>query len=215
MPPNTSATGGYLLPVTPPPADDLSLDRQLSNLVSGITGLPGSMVRPRWQPEPPPIPAATENWASVGVTESNPEKGTPYFRHVGRDYDPVTHVELPYDGRSDMVEQEELTVLVTFYGPASGELASLLKSGIHVGQNWEQGHSRGLALKGVGAIRHVPEQINREWYMRRDIELRIMREVDRTYSILNILSAQGTLHGDRLPSTAEPSVDWSTENVNG
>jgi hypothetical protein len=216
VPPNTSATGGYLAPTTTAPPSDQDFARQLSNLVAGVTGVPGNMVRPRWQAVPPPIPRSTDDWFAVGVTTVEPaDRGTPYIRHVGRAYDPNTGDEVPYDGRSDLTQHELITVLASAYGPASGHNSSLLRDGLAIEQNWELAHSRGMTLVEIGPIRHVPEQVDEVWYDRRDVEIKIRREVDRTYSILNILSAQGTLHCDRLPSTAEPTEDWTTENVNG
>lgn len=215
MPPNTSATGGYLAPTTTDPPSDIDFGRQLSNLVAGVSGVPGNLVRPRWQPDPPPIPKATTDWFAVGVTTVEPaEKGTPYLRHVGRAYDEAGN-EVEYDGRSDLIEHELITVLASAYGPNSGKFSSRLRDGLWLEQNWHLANSRGMVLMDVGPIRHVPEQIDNTWFDRRDVEIKIRREVDRSYPILNILSAQGTFHGDRLPTTAEPTEDWSTENANG
>lgn len=215
MPPNTSATGGYLAPSTTPPPSDTDFARQLSNLIAGVTGIAGSLVRPRWQPEPPPIPKITENWVAIGVTAVDPaDRGTASITHVGRAYDDLG-VEVPYDGRDDLTEHEMITILASVYGPASGGYASLLRAGLMIDQNWELAHSRGMVLMEVGTIRHVPEMIDGRWYDRRDVEIKIRRQVDRSYPVLNILSAQGELRADRLPSTAEPTQDWTTENVNG
>jgi hypothetical protein len=231
VPPNTSATGGYLAPSTTPPPSDTDFARQLSNLIAGVTGIAGSLVRPRWQPEPPPIPKITENWVAIGATAVDPaDRGTASIIHVGRDYvqdrlargeslpvgsDPASNDELLYDGRDDLTEHEMITILASVYGPASGGYASLLRSGLMIDQNWELAHSRGMVLMEVGTIRHVPEMIDGRWYDRRDVEIKIRRQVDRSYPVLNILSAQGELRADRLPSTAEPTQDWTTENVNG
>ena len=54
---NTSATGGYLAGQLAPLADD-ELDDAIQAAVASISGLPGDLVRPRWQPAgPSPRPA--------------------------------------------------------------------------------------------------------------------------------------------------------------
>src|SRR4051812_9766277 len=57
VPTNDSSTGGYLSPVVASSAlQDAALDALLQQMVAGITGLPGNMVRPRWQPVTPKQP---------------------------------------------------------------------------------------------------------------------------------------------------------------
>ena len=54
---NTSATGGFLSPLsTPAPLEDQALADFFQQYVAGITGIAGNLVRPRWQAEPPNIP---------------------------------------------------------------------------------------------------------------------------------------------------------------
>jgi hypothetical protein len=72
LPPPNSASGGYLVPVSPLPLDDEELGRRLSNVVAGVTGIPGNLVRPRWQKNPPPIPDEGVDWVAVGVTSYRP-----------------------------------------------------------------------------------------------------------------------------------------------
>jgi len=61
--------------VTTSPLMDAALDAVFQALVVGITGLPGTLVRPRWQPVPPTQPSVTTNWAAIGVTTNAADAG--------------------------------------------------------------------------------------------------------------------------------------------
>lgn len=58
--PQDTTTPGYLPPSTSP-AYDAALDQMFHDLVMGITGLTGDLVRPRWQAEPPQQPEHSVN----------------------------------------------------------------------------------------------------------------------------------------------------------
>lgn len=67
-----SSTGGLLAPSGPPgpaPVEDDKLTDILQELVAGITGLAGTLVRPRWQPRPDPLPAYNVNWVGMGISD--------------------------------------------------------------------------------------------------------------------------------------------------
>src|SRR5574340_383319 len=69
---NTSATGGYLSPdASALPLEGDALDALLQGMVVGITGLPGAMVRPRWQSVVPKQPEPTVDWCAIGITTSD------------------------------------------------------------------------------------------------------------------------------------------------
>jgi len=74
---NDSTTGGPLLPLLPPPAplEDDALDDFLQTLVVGLTGLPATMVSPRWQTPERTRPKSMVDWCAIGVTEEEPEYG--------------------------------------------------------------------------------------------------------------------------------------------
>lgn len=176
--PNTSATGGYIQPASvAAPNEDAELDAILQQMVAGVTGLAGSLVRPRWQPIAPRIPEAGVDWCAFGVT-----------RITSDDNAAVLH-DGAQDGSDGLVRHEDLELLATFYGPQAGRFAAMLRDGLHIAQNRE-----GLWAKGVGFVkademRTVPELINQQWVRRVDLPVYLRRIVRRTYPVLNILSA--------------------------
>lgn len=177
--PNTSATGGYLTPsLGPNPAYDVLLDIQMQRVVSGITGIAGNLVRPRWQPDPPDQPARTVDWCAVGITGFSQDYGT-YNRHISAG-----------DGRDETETYETLELLTTFYGPASSGMAAIFRDGLWVPQNREALRTDGMALLDVGRVTVLGELVNQEYIRRADLPVTLRRVVSRTYPILNLLQAQ-------------------------
>jgi hypothetical protein len=193
---NDSASGGYLAPEADLTPDGDSLDDALQVLVAGVTGLDGTLVRPRWQPEPPLSPDKRVTWCAVGVQSQTPD-ANPYEMH-----DPAG------DGDTTMQRHETLDVLVSFYGPQSQVTAGVLRDGLFIGQNRETARAQGLALVEVGPLRRVPDLINQIWRNRVDLGITFRRQVNRTYPIRNLLSAAGTIQSD-APLTV--AVDTSLE----
>ena len=187
---NDSATGGYIGPaVESPPATDIDLDALFQAAVSGITGLPGALVRPRWQPVPPKQPEASVDWAAIGVVDITQDDG-PSIQHVGAG-----------DGHDDYVRHETITILCTFHGPNGMRCAAKLRDGIQIPQNLEALTVNGFGFVESGPIRSVPELYNQQWIKRYDIALTFRRKVSRTYSILNILSAEPVYITDTIVIT--------------
>lgn len=190
---NTSATGGFLAPVpSPAPLEGTALDDFIQELVVGVTGLDGKFVRPRWQAEPPNMPARNVDWSAVGVMD-----------YKGDTFAAITHN--PDDGGADTVyRQEELNVLVSFYGPNATNYASLLREGLSVPQNREVLLNNDMALISVGNLTPAPALMNERWQFRIDVSVGLRRAVRRTYPVLNILSVDGSIITDTDPQLSEP-----------
>lgn len=182
---NTSATGGPLSPQPPLPLDDAALDAVFQQLVVGVTGLPGNLVRPRWQPEVPKQPEPGVNWCAIGVPEVDQDDG-PWLV-----YDPVRNQETYWD-------HEVLSVLATFYGPNAQSFARLLRAGLNVPQNTEELLPYGIRYLDCGPIRAMNELQNQQWVRRQDIALQFRRKVVMTFAVENILIADIHLQDDTV-----------------
>jgi hypothetical protein len=182
---NNSATGGPL-PAQPPfPVDDDALDAVLQALVASVTGLPGSLVRPRWQPGNPKQPEPGTDWCAVGVVDTVPSAG-PWLV-----YDPVNNVEQYWD-------HEEFSVLASHYGPNAKFYARLLRAGLNVPQNTEVLLPFEMRYIGCGHVRNVPELINLQWVHRQDLALTFRRKFQLVYAVENILVADVNLIDDTI-----------------
>lgn len=178
--PNTSATGGYLADVTPP-AEGVTLRRFIGELLRGVTGLPGDLVRPSWQENPPPMPAYGTDWLAYGVTARRVEAGEPWQAEKT-------------DGTGSALRRHEmLDVQVTAYGNNAEAILASLRDGLDVAQNREQLFLAGVAVADFGQIVHAPELVNERWWNRADATLTLRREVRREYPILTFLAALGDI----------------------
>jgi hypothetical protein len=184
--PNTSATGGYIAG-TGTVVEDLALDAIFQAAVVGITGLPGAMVRPRWQVVVPKQPEPNVNWCAIGITASD-TTDYPVEQHVGTG-----------NGSDDFQKWEELDLLASFYGPNAANFASLLRDGLYVSQNREVLQANSIDLIEVGKRTTAPDLVNQQWIRRFDLPIRLRRKVERTFPVLNILTAPTSVVTDRNP----------------
>ena len=175
-----SRTPGFIQPLPSPMDDDLGLDLVLQAWVVGLTGLPGSLVRPRWQPAPPPMPDQGVNWCAIGI-----------LNQVADDNEWTGHVPLGGDGLgvTTMQRHEELEGLASFYGSAAAGYAGLLRDNSQIDQNRDILDPHGIQFVGAGEIRIVPDLINQIWVRRADITVSLRRQITRTYPLRTLLSS--------------------------
>jgi len=183
--PNTSATGGYLDPATNPLDDDALVDF-LQAVVAAISGLPGALVRPRFQEEPPNLPKRGTTWAGVGLGDQESD----IMGHV--EHDPT----IGTDGGDVLRTHETLQILCSFYGPQARARAHQLADGLKVAQNREVLTLAGMGLQSVGRMIQTSELIKERWLARTDVTVTIRREIRREYPVLSLLSASGTITPD-------------------
>jgi hypothetical protein len=188
--PNTSATGGYLTPTATNATEDQALRVFFQQLVSGITGIDGTLVRPRWQPEPPNIPPFGTDWAGIGVM--NRKRDTNAY---------VTHRSVfDNDGNNigtDFVHRTEvLDVLCSFYGPNCEAKAELLAMGLEVAQNREVMQLAGYGLVAVEDAIMMSDLVHERWLTRIDLQFQIRRAQLYQYPVLDLIGADATIDED-------------------
>jgi hypothetical protein len=193
-----SSTGGYLLPVAggPAPLQGQALLRAIGLWVSSLTGLDGTLVRPRWQSEPPAIPPhpsawtpasglpPATAWADIAVY-ARPAPGWPVIRHD--DANGVDH----------LYRFETLEITARFYDVGydggTDELASRLRDGSAIDQNLEGLALQGIFLKMMGTPRPVPLLKNDRWLYQVDLPFELTRTSTRDYAILSIEEVAATI----------------------
>lgn len=191
---NDSSTGGYLIPTAiSPPLEDSALDAIFQQMIVGITGLPGAMVRPRWQQTVPKQPETTVNWCALGVTVQIPDDGPAIVHNPTR------------DGSDTYIRHEQIDVLASFYGPNAKQYAQQLADGLAIPQNLEQLKANDMNSVETGEIRAAPDLVNQQWIRRYDLALVFRRKITRTYSVLNILTAEATIQAS-TPLTSTVNV---------
>lgn len=200
---NDSSTGGFLSPISSLPSEDAALDLVLQALVVGVVGLPGNLVRPRWQEVPPTQPEAGTDWVAIGVTEEDPEPNISLIHNAAG------------DGSSTSIDVDIITVLASFYGPNARGNAKTLRTGLMIAQNREFLFNTGLALmEAPSKSRFLPDLVNQKTLRRVDISMRFRRRTVLNWAILNVLQFEGSLitqdgGGDALlsPHSVNPLVE--------
>lgn len=179
-----SSVAGYLQPVGTAPPEDTDLDSIFQQLAVGLTGLPGSLVRPRWQPTVPKQPEPNINWCAIGITG------------IEHDANSVEWHNPAGEGSDTFMRHEEISVLCSFYGPNALNYAAIFRDGLYVSQNNGNLNQFEMGLHEVGSIVTAAELVSQQWIRRFDLTARIRRRVVRTYPVLNILSAEATVDSD-------------------
>lgn len=174
-----------LLPAnTPAPLEGQALLDFFQGWFQGLTALPGSMIRPRWQPEPANLPSVTTDWMAFGITY--------------RDSDTFV-VELHFpsgSGYNELRRHEVLTISVSFYGPNADNYSHLLRDGMQVSQNRELLTLNSMGLVETGSVTPMPELIKDKWYYRLDMNIKVRRQIVRQYAVSSLLSASGVLDNE-------------------
>jgi hypothetical protein len=179
--PNTSATGGFIVPEGDLPANDDDLIDFLQEMIVGVTGLDPALVRPRWQPEPPNVPAQSVDWVAAGVRLVRAD-AFPYVVH-----DPDGDAG---QGTDKLVRNEILELFCSFYGPHSQGYAARLRDGMFIAQNREALTARAMNVIEAGEITRAGELVNNLWRTRDDFTLTLGRQITLVYPVRHLLSGE-------------------------
>ncbi|ELY2859483.1 phage neck terminator protein [Cronobacter sakazakii] len=179
---NDSTSPGYLTPVSDSQAYDEALERQLSQWVKALSGLPDGMVRPRWTAVQAALPAASANWCGFGIVDISPDN-TPAFTQQT-------------DDSNQLWRHEVVECMASFYGPGSQGIATRFRDGLTVEQNNETLSQVELTLADYSGLTAFPELINNQWVRRYDMTVRLRRKVIRDYSIKSLVEAPVSFFGE-------------------
>ena len=190
----SSTVAGYIRPsnISKPP-NRLTLLQFIQTVLVGLSGIDGSLVRPKWQPKPPPQPDPETNWIAFGIIEDEPT----FNGAIVTDNAGVTTQQ----------RQRKLTIQTSFYGPNALDFIELVQDGFQLGQNLAALKSANMGLTETTRAIHIPELVNEVWIDRYEMSVILQREVISTYPIVTITSASGTIF---TPTTTDDdfSIDW-------
>lgn len=190
---STPTSSGYVRPSsTLDLIGTLTLGQFVQTVLVGISGLPGPLVRPKFQVAPPKQPPEpTENWLAFALMEDTPDANA----YLGMNSD-GTAVE--------MQRHSDLRIECSFYGPRAQELTELVRDGFQIPQNRAALFKANMGFVETTRAFRLPELVNERWFDRFEMGIRLRKETQRTYPILSILSANGTI------STVVGDEEWIT-----
>ena len=171
-----SRTAGYLLPTAESTHDD-ALDDLLHDVIVGLTGITGDLVRPRWQPEPPQQPEFSVTWVAFGVSRT--EEDTFGYEH----HDPLG------EGPTTVERDELLYYAHSFYGPHASGMCKRLRDGLQISQNRDALLSAGLGVVEVKEAVKIPALLHQKWVPKVDVTVVYRRRSTTAYPVLTIKSA--------------------------
>lgn len=177
---------GYVAPVkTNGEMNDVLLAQFLQQLVVGLTAMPGTMVFPRWQLNPPNQPDATKDWAAIGCLKRTRDT----FAAVLHSTDSNNF----FDSSDTVFRNQILEILCSFYGPDAEGNSELFAMGLAIAQNREAMQLNGFGLVEVADSLIVPALIKEQWIMGIDVSFRLRRQQAYQYAIPNLKGAKGTI----------------------
>jgi hypothetical protein len=171
----------YLTPdISLTPIYDEALEDVFQANVAGITATDPTLVRPRWQPEPPNQPAFTTDWVAMGVSVTAQDWG------VYQAHDP-TIVTTPPGSGGDRVERDEfLELLLSFYGPNCHARMAQWRDGIMIEPNRWELYTYGIKLVEVMDPVYLPALLKETNVKRVDLRANFARRIKRVYAIQSV-----------------------------
>lgn len=185
--PNDSSTGGYLVPETPEPSYDRPLEDIIQGALVGITGVPGQLVRPRFQFPIPNQPDFDIDWIAFGVSV------------IKRDWDAhqIHDADHPDGGANEVRRDEELEVFLSFYGPNGSQIMARWIDGLALDQNrWALGE-HGIKIVGSQDPVMLPALLKDRWVRRVDLKTNMIRRVLRVYPVRTVTGVDVALDNER------------------
>lgn len=190
-------TPGYLLPQsTLPLPKNLNLTQFIQTVLVGVSGLPGTLVRPKWQTEPPKQPDIEVDWMAFGIEIATPDANG--------------YLAVNIDGSSDSQRHEDLEVSCDIYGPQALAIAGIIRDGFQVPQNRDALFVANMGFVNVSGARRIPDLVNERFINRRVMSVFLRREIQRTYAIPTLLSANGTIY--TVTGNEEFLLPFNTDN---
>lgn len=184
--------------ITPTSSDGfpgaLTLNQFLQTVFVGLSELPGTLVRPSWQVNPPKQPDIDVNWMAFGVAEAAPDSNA--------------YVTIDTDDVVTLKRNRSIQVDCSFYGPLAFQVAELVADGFQIQQNLFALRDAKMGFTATTPAIQVPDLVNERWVARVQMSVILQRTTVRVYPISTFVSANGTIH--TVLGSEEYLIDWQT-----
>lgn len=182
---NNSSTGGFLKPNPQPPTlvtvpTGLTFIQFIQQLLVGLSGFDGKLVRPEWQVEPPKQPDVGVNWLAFGLGSATADNNA--------------YVAIDENDAPILQRHELIPIAISVYGPAAYDNLGMIRDGFQLTQNLTTLRRAKVGFAYDTPMAHVPDLFNERWYDRWRMEIFVRRQIQRVYPLLTFLSASGTIY---------------------
>lgn len=192
---NSSMSGGYLTEVKAP-IEGKELQRFIQQFLMGVSGLPGSLVRPAYQQEPAAWPDVDTDWLAFWEKDRTT---TGYVTEII-----AQEVIKPHKHKT--VSHVEMSIQLAAYGPMAASIISRIRDGIQLSQNRDVLHTKGFAVVNLQSLGFIGDQTPDNEYLNRwDGVLTLRREEVREFDISTFLGADGIIAANRAETTLHDS----------
>jgi hypothetical protein len=183
----------YLVPdLSVTPAYDQALEDIFQANVVGITATDPTLVRPRWQPEPPNQPSFTTDWVALGVSVVTQD-----WSHY-QVHDPTAVTTPPGYGADRVERDEQLELFLSFYGPNCLARMSQWREGIMLEPNRWALYQYGIKLIETRDPVFLPALLKEVNVKRVDLKATFARRVARIYAINSIADVTVTINNEKF-----------------
>lgn len=165
--------------------DDDALADLIQQVVVGITGLPGNMVRPRWQPDAPNTPDVSLDWVAFGTASLAPQWNAYQY------YDKV--LDTYFVEGTQVVE-----CLFSFYGPNHSRHREEFLDGLQLDMNLQQLVDNQIKFMSFASPVQVPALFKNQYRLRSDVKVFFNRWVKRAYPVGYYSSASGSIDNEKF-----------------
>lgn len=174
---------GFLTPTSNPVLPGgLTLTQYIQAMIVGVTNINGTLVRPKWQIAPPKQPDIATNWIAFGIQILTPDQ--------------LAYVGLLDDASSAASFQRQVLLQIDcgFYGSSAMENILIFQDAFQIQQNLDYLRAAKMGYRQITPAIRGPDLVNGRWVERLETSLYLTWQVQRTYAILSLESAEGTLH---------------------
>lgn len=193
----------FILPsATLQQANDDALIDLLQSWFAGLANLPGTMVRPNWQEDPPPQPERNQDWLAIGIRSRRRDFDT-FTKHISGD--PTADPPIP--GYDATYRNEILILQCRAYGPNSDAIAASVWNNAQLGQNRALLLENGMGLVRVEDPHQAADFVKERWVRVIDFEVHLRRAIALTYPVLDLESASIEIISDVPPFTTTVEIE--------
>lgn len=163
--------------------------------ITGLTPLPdpiGGIVRPAYQPDPPPLPPLGTTWLAFNIKRSKLQWDS-IIRHSG--------AAEGSDSFTAVAKQEDLTLTLTFLGPLANGMAYRFALGASVNANLMYLRQANFAFVSATDPVNVSTKLKAKFQRRVDVEVALRRTVQFSYAVQDLAAVSGVLLSDVPPVT--------------